>query len=450
MSDGIHPEIGYMKIDTLGEVIWSKKMVIPNSLESCSFDLLTELNGDFYILGLTKNSITQKLHGLLAKLNQNGDPLWSKEYEPEIGTGQYSASTINFDQDSNLIFQFSLYNSTMNYKIDRSGSLIWGKNIQADTTEGGKNPGFDIIDIEGKTLFSSKFENTTSFGLLDEVGDPIYQRSYQLGDYSQIHSLLKISSTQALCFGFAELANSIPPILISLNINNGDINWIKQIPTFDWDYSDNCQLFKLNDSLILSTLLNDDNVYYYLDTLNFSVNPIKLAFQNTLYNSSLSFVKNENSLIKHSSFTENFTNKVKSGIWNELECGLVSEPIIQMETFDQIIDTLLSITYSEFPEEEYITTSSEQIQIQSFDYCEKLNIPTLDKLTLSIWPNPAEEKINIQTDKKITQISIIDLNGKTLQVNQSKQIDISALPAGIYILKCNFDNRTIRRKFIKK
>lgn len=59
--------------------------------------------------------------------------------------------------------------------------------------------------------------------------------------------------------------------------------------------------------------------------------------------------------------------------------------------------------------------------------------------TLSIYPNPATNLLNISSVYSSYQISIITTEGKellrTLSDNQTTQIDISTLPSGIYLLK---------------
>jgi hypothetical protein len=74
--------------------------------------------------------------------------------------------------------------------------------------------------------------------------------------------------------------------------------------------------------------------------------------------------------------------------------------------------------------------------------------------SISIYPNPAKNEFNIQSENKINSIEIYDVAGRLIQVskldsNQSKQ-DISKLPVGIYLLKIHTEKGIVTYKLIKK
>lgn len=56
--------------------------------------------------------------------------------------------------------------------------------------------------------------------------------------------------------------------------------------------------------------------------------------------------------------------------------------------------------------------------------------------TIKIYPNPAKYFVNIKSDSEITQIQIIDMQGKLVKtVFSTNQLDIRALPAGVYVVR---------------
>ncbi len=70
---------------------------------------------------------------------------------------------------------------------------------------------------------------------------------------------------------------------------------------------------------------------------------------------------------------------------------------------------------------------------------------------LTIYPNPANDFIEIKTDLKYNNISIIDVTGKTIkQVNSNNKIDISNLTTGIYFIKIIGTENAIIKKFVKQ
>ncbi len=73
---------------------------------------------------------------------------------------------------------------------------------------------------------------------------------------------------------------------------------------------------------------------------------------------------------------------------------------------------------------------------------------------ISIYPNPAKDYIQINTDNlNIETCEIVDINGKTIKhqtINTSKfKIKIADLPKGIYFLKFNTNNGIITKRIVK-
>ena len=80
------------------------------------------------------------------------------------------------------------------------------------------------------------------------------------------------------------------------------------------------------------------------------------------------------------------------------------------------------------------------------------NIET-ENQNLSIYPNPAKEEININYDKMINSIEILDLNGKEILSNQyltpqmEQSIKIDYLNAGTYFIRIN---DKVYKRFVKE
>ena len=80
-----------------------------------------------------------------------------------------------------------------------------------------------------------------------------------------------------------------------------------------------------------------------------------------------------------------------------------------------------------------------------------------DEMTASefkIYPNPVKDILNISNEKTIEKAEIFDLTGKTfiqkaINSNQT-EIDMSRLPAGIYLVKIQSEGKTQTQKVIKK
>jgi hypothetical protein len=72
------------------------------------------------------------------------------------------------------------------------------------------------------------------------------------------------------------------------------------------------------------------------------------------------------------------------------------------------------------------------------------------KLEFSIYPNPVTDILTIKTQEKIQNVSMYDASGRVVnaQLNNG-QINVSALPKGIYILKAVTDKAVYQQKLIK-
>ena len=81
-----------------------------------------------------------------------------------------------------------------------------------------------------------------------------------------------------------------------------------------------------------------------------------------------------------------------------------------------------------------------------------LSIKKNDFENLKITPNPTSNKIFLNSKNTIQKVSIFNTIGKkVLEVlNHQKEIDISSLPKGIYLIKIQFDTqKSLFRKVIK-
>lgn len=71
--------------------------------------------------------------------------------------------------------------------------------------------------------------------------------------------------------------------------------------------------------------------------------------------------------------------------------------------------------------------------------------------SLTIYPNPAADEVNILSENKINFVTVYDMSGRQVLQAQAKTIYLSGLPKGIYLVKVELENgKTEVRKLIKK
>lgn len=68
-----------------------------------------------------------------------------------------------------------------------------------------------------------------------------------------------------------------------------------------------------------------------------------------------------------------------------------------------------------------------------------------------LYPNPVNDILNIQSALDIKSVEILNINGQKVLSSKQKQINVSHLPAGMYMVRIqDVDNNTATKKIIIK
>jgi hypothetical protein len=94
--------------------------------------------------------------------------------------------------------------------------------------------------------------------------------------------------------------------------------------------------------------------------------------------------------------------------------------------------------------------------VQSFLFFDTLAMTSVlsnDKFnseSISIYPNPATDVLNISGVEGVTSLVINDINGRTIKtVNDASSINVSDLTAGVYFVNITSENGNVTKKFMK-
>lgn len=85
----------------------------------------------------------------------------------------------------------------------------------------------------------------------------------------------------------------------------------------------------------------------------------------------------------------------------------------------------------------------------SFVPCAQIGINENDDLYVKIYPNPANEIIQIETKEKIDYVNIYSIEGKLIQTEKSKNINVSHFSNGSYILEIHSGEKVSRKRIVK-
>jgi hypothetical protein len=106
------------------------------------------------------------------------------------------------------------------------------------------------------------------------------------------------------------------------------------------------------------------------------------------------------------------------------------------------------VTYQLNDQGSYANKSIKWLRVFSF-----ASVGELEKTKLSIFPNPANDLINLNFEGDITSIEVIDISGKRVlnfKVKSRNSLDISKLDNGTYVLYVRSNNSIYTSKFIKR
>lgn len=79
------------------------------------------------------------------------------------------------------------------------------------------------------------------------------------------------------------------------------------------------------------------------------------------------------------------------------------------------------------------------------------NIKTIDKIGVTIYPNPTTDILNIKSESKINNVTVVDMTGRNIDVKlENNQVNVQALPVGSYLINIETKDGITTEKFIKK
>jgi hypothetical protein len=122
--------------------------------------------------------------------------------------------------------------------------------------------------------------------------------------------------------------------------------------------------------------------------------------------------------------------------WNTASTGFI------LTGFNGLVDDLKIYNYA-----------LSQAEITSLFTNNSLSSSTFNQnsLEVSLYPNPAKDMLNIETTSSIKSVEIYNIQGQKVKSSNQKQINISDLTSGVYMVRIqDLENSVSAKKFMKE
>jgi len=126
----------------------------------------------------------------------------------------------------------------------------------------------------------------------------------------------------------------------------------------------------------------------------------------------------------------------------------------QWKTFSYTIAPAMSVVNFQF-KIEYTNFRGNVLYIDNINVnaSEYTNIEELRLREVALTPNPATNSFSVEGEFEQLTMTITDLNGKVLRtsivIQAGEQIDISALPQGVYIVSLQSNTTVVHKRLLK-
>jgi hypothetical protein len=181
------------KIDSLGNVLWSRNISAVNGGSTNAFDIADLGNGDVLIAGYT-NAFSGSTCALLTKINMFGDTLWVRAYcdfqfQVSGTSSVFDKSIIKVTFDGGILIAGNTGSSNNAdlyiIKVDALGNLLWAKSYGA----AGHEFYYDALPTADNGCIISGYSNSFSGAAfesyllkIDSVGNLLWSKVFNQGN----------------------------------------------------------------------------------------------------------------------------------------------------------------------------------------------------------------------------------------------------------------------------
>ena len=452
------------KIDSIGNIIWKKKIGNNNNE---SFNSIISTHDSCYVLaGNIFNSSDTSSDILCVKINTNGDTLWTKEIN--MGYNDNALSIQQTKDNGYIIAGYASQNSTplsliAVVKLDSNGNLTWGKTFTCSNFDNYANsikqmPDSGYIVIGFVDSLSANFPSTYLMRLTPS-GDILWAKKQVItsSNYTTGYDVI-VSDSSLICYLATNEFNN-NSIIMKTDFS-GNVLWRKKYNVegyYEYEIIPSLKIHLISDSIFI---FNSGRSFTKIDSsgiplwtrsspLDFIGDVIEnidkgFTFFGIPYIIVKSFGNGNISIIKSDS--SGFVNSSYCNSWN-------SVPTYSAFPIDMLsVPFALASTASNIVSHPVITNASTTISGYgcSWGGIEESNT---DKDIFRVYPDPASDNLTVEAPE-LSTMEILNIQGQKILQQSLQQgktnIDISLIANGIYILRLSNNSRTDVTKFVKE
>jgi hypothetical protein len=441
-------DIFVQKLDATGNFIWAKQIGAAGF--DVAYSLAVDANGNSYSTGYFSNTVDFEpgpgftnlssvgdLDIYILKLDMNGNFVWAKStgginadrafsIDLDASSNSYItgffAATSDFDPGLGVVPVSSNGGSDIFIlKLDASGNYVWVKTIGSTGDDSGNTV---TLDPQGNIYTVGTFSGPADF-------DP----------GAGVFNLPCAGATDAFLLKLNSAGNFTWAGQIGGSISNDEGRGIALDPSFNifvsGSFDDQCDLDPGVPLANMTSAGSNDAFLLKLDQCITATDPVNTT--NTL---NLNVCAGSSTTLNASgSGTLTWYSTPTSTLSLGNGTNFVT-PTLSAGTYTYYVGAMLC---NPSPGRTAITIS--------VAVCVGMNTNGIEKLSVSVFPNPFNTEINLQTSASCN-IQLFDLTGKLIYGESkgigNKKIDLSPFPSGIYFLKLNSEKDIQSIRLIKE
>ena len=307
-----------------------------------------------------------------------------------------------------------------------------------------------IFDADGKYLYYSKYY-VAPYGVEELSGEHIHRLNLLTLEEEKLYKYNSKVFVNKDNLYFSQYVDNLYNFVL-FNKNTNDKKTILEKLSSELEYITTCGNYSIIADLNYSESVNKP--YFY----NHKNGKVERIFKNDFASSLKNNITcvNDNILINYTDYSDNGNKKLVS-----IKEDKIIEYPLSLDSSTNVNNYLSSeMIYNSKLKKLFINPSNPNNELAVADfYLEDLNTEDLNVnnnlKSLILYPNPADNIVNIKSISNIQTLTLIDFTGKTLKEQKNinlKEIKLNVLeiPKGIYIIHVKTENESISKKLIIK